>query len=79
MSVRYCEPENKVASRADSVQFMVHGVTGTKDYWNGLSYQNDFDGTKYSWINNASKEGYPTFAIDNLGNGELFSPGGLCS
>jgi hypothetical protein len=73
ISMRYCEPETIVKSRADTVQLLVHGLTYTKSYWDGLGYES-YD---YSWIDYASQQGYPTLAIDQLGNGDSSHPDAL--
>nr|POF26029.1 hypothetical protein CFP56_22177 [Quercus suber] len=54
ISARYCEPANKVASRAKTIQYLQHAITNTKNYWNGLTYPIGFDGDTYSYIKVAS-------------------------
>lgn len=54
MSARYCEPSVKVASRANTIQYLQHAITNTKDYWNGLSYPIGFKGDTYSYSKVAS-------------------------
>ena len=54
MSARYCEPTNKIASRANTIQYLQHAITMTKNYWNGLSYPEGFNGETYSYIDVAS-------------------------
>ncbi|TVY82352.1 hypothetical protein LSUE1_G002404 [Lachnellula suecica] len=71
ISMRYCEPQVADASRADTLQFLVHGISYDKNYWNGLGYD------EYSWVDYATNQGYPTLAIDNLGNGESEHPDAL--
>lgn len=71
ISVRYCEPRVAEASRADELQFLLHGITYDKSYWNGLGSE------EYSWVDYATKQGYPTLAIDNLGNGQSDHPDAL--
>jgi hypothetical protein len=66
-----CEPQVANASRADTIQFLVHGISYDKNYWNGLGTD------EYSWVDYATKQGYPTLAIDNLGNGESDHPDAL--
>jgi hypothetical protein len=46
MSMRYCEPTKKVASRANSIQYLQHAITNTKNYWNGLTYPLGVNGNK---------------------------------
>ncbi|KAI4148636.1 MAG: hypothetical protein LQ340_005012 [Diploschistes diacapsis] len=55
ISARYCEPSNHNASRAQTVNFLVHAITDDKDYWNGLSYPEGYDGEQYSWLGYASQ------------------------
>ena len=45
------------------------GVTENNLYWFGLGYPNGFDGDMYSTVDYASKQGYPTLAIDRIGVG----------
>lgn len=66
--MRYCEPEVFIESHAHSIQYLQHAITMTKDYWNGLTFPNGYMGTKYSWIDYASKQGYPTLSVDALGS-----------
>ncbi|KAI0997620.1 hypothetical protein K3495_g10568 [Podosphaera aphanis] len=78
IAARYCEPEVRNATRANTIQILVHGITYTKDYWSGLGAPgNGFDGDTYSWIAYASKQGYPTLSIDRLGNGDSDRPNGI--
>ncbi|CZR64268.1 uncharacterized protein PAC_14166 [Phialocephala subalpina] len=76
ISARYCKPANNLHSRRNTLQFLVHGITFTKSYWSGLGDPSitqgagaPYGGQNYSWISYASNEGYPTLAIDRLGNG----------
>jgi len=41
ISLRYCEPQVADASRVDTSQFLVHGVTYNKNYWQGLEMMNN--------------------------------------
>lgn len=54
MSARYCEPAVKIASRANTIQYLQHAITNTKNYWNGLTYPVGFDGDTYSYSKVAS-------------------------
>lgn len=54
MSARYCEPSVKVASRANTIQYLQHAITNTKDYWNGLTYPVGYQGDTYSYSKVAS-------------------------
>jgi len=56
MRARYCLPENRNASRANTIQHLQHAITNTKDYWNGVDHPNGFGGTEYSWIDYARRE-----------------------
>lgn len=74
MSARFCEPEVVVPSRKNTVQLLVHGATENKLYWSGLGYPTGVGGTNYSWIAYASRQGYPTLAIDRVGSGNSSHP-----
>lgn len=54
MGARYCEPAVYDASRANTIQYLQHAITMSKDYWNGLSYPTGFDGDTYSYSKVAS-------------------------
>ncbi|KUJ19595.1 uncharacterized protein LY89DRAFT_717068 [Mollisia scopiformis] len=70
IAARYCEPQNFVESRENTLQVLVHGITYTRNYWSGDgTLETSYDGAMYSWIDFASKQGYPTLSIDRLGNG----------
>lgn len=73
ISAKYCEPENPDPSRSNTIQFLVHGATYTKTYWTGLGLPED-EAEQYSWIDYASKKGYPTLSIDRLGAGASTHP-----
>ncbi len=74
LSARYCAPQVNIASRANTLQLLVHGVTYNKLYWSGLSYPVGYGGDAYSWIAFASSQGYPTLSIDRLGCGNSTHP-----
>jgi pimeloyl-ACP methyl ester carboxylesterase len=74
ISALYCEPTNKVKGRESTVQFLVHGLTGTKEYWNGQDYPHPDFPNQYSWMAHAASQGYASLAIDNLGNGKSDHP-----
>ncbi|KAJ8611920.1 hypothetical protein MRB53_037716 [Persea americana] len=70
---RYCAPEVYNASRAETVQLLVHGVGYDRNYWSGKGVPGSaqqVNGTEYSWVDYASQQGYPTFSIDRLCNGQ---------
>ncbi|GME44931.1 Alpha/beta hydrolase fold-1 [Neofusicoccum parvum] len=71
---RFCEPEVQVAGREDAIQLLVHGITYDRNYWSGGGSLAGYQGDKYSWLAHASKLGYPTLAIDRLGNGASDHP-----
>ena len=50
------------------------GVTENNLYWFGLGYPNGYDGNEYSTVDYASKQGYPTLAIDRIGVGNSTHP-----
>ena len=64
---QYCEPTVKNPFRAKTLQFLVHGITYDHTYWAG--FQTIPSSALYSWVTFANAEGYPTLAIDRLGNG----------
>lgn len=46
--------------------------------WSGGAYPGfGFNDPEYSWVDYASQEGYPTLAIDRLGNGNSSHPNGI--
>lgn len=54
MSARYCEPAVKNAKRENTIQYLQHAITNTKNYWNGLTYPTGFKGDMYSYAKVAS-------------------------
>ncbi|KAL9043657.1 MAG: hypothetical protein Q9214_003164, partial [Letrouitia sp. 1 TL-2023] len=50
------------------------GVTENNLYWFDLRYPNGISGDKYSTVDYASKQGYPTLAIDRAGVGNSTHP-----
>jgi hypothetical protein len=54
MSARYCEPAVVVPERANTIQYLQHAITNTKNYWNGLAFPEGYDGDTYSYIKVAS-------------------------
>lgn len=63
----YCEPTSYDPKRANTLQLLVHGLTYTRDYWNGGVEH--YQPANYSWTEYALSQGYPTLAIDRIGNG----------
>ncbi|QSZ35703.1 hypothetical protein DSL72_006825 [Monilinia vaccinii-corymbosi] len=74
MSLRYCEPEVRIPSRQNTIQYLQHAITMTKNYWNGLGYPNGYNGDQYSYLSYMSSQGYPTLSVDNLGSGNSSHP-----
>lgn len=72
----YCEPEESIPDRADTLQILVHGATYTKEYWTGHDLPPE-QKEQYSYAHYASKEGYHTLSIDRLGSGESSRPNPL--
>ncbi|EKD19781.1 ctr copper transporter family protein [Drepanopeziza brunnea f. sp. 'multigermtubi' MB_m1] len=68
----YCEPEVNIPSRSNTLQLLAHPATYDRNYWSPA-----YDGDRYSWVAYASKQGYPTFAYDRLGNGNSSRPDGV--
>lgn len=62
MSAIYCKPLVAVAKRKDTVQYLQHAITMRKEYWNGLTYPEGFQGDKYSYMNVARMQGYAVSA-----------------
>ncbi|RFU23978.1 hypothetical protein B7463_g12360, partial [Scytalidium lignicola] len=69
ISARFCYPTKVVASRKNTVQLLVHGITYTKSYWSALDYSPAVSNQLYSWVDFAAANGYPTLAFDRPGNG----------
>ena len=69
IAARYCPPEVIVGNSSDVIQLFMSGVTENNLYWFGLGYPNGCDGDMYSTVAYASKQGYPTLAIDRAGVG----------
>lgn len=74
IAARYCPPEVEVANRSNVIQMFMSGVTENNLYWFGLGYPNGFNGDMYSTVDYASKQGYPTLAIDRIGVGNSTHP-----
>ncbi|KAH8198848.1 hypothetical protein TruAng_006956 [Truncatella angustata] len=59
----YCRP--LVVNRHQHIlQLLVHGVTYDSSMWSGFGYSSTYD-----WQLFASRQGYPTLAVDRLGHG----------
>lgn len=63
ISARYCVPAVTVASRANTIQYLQHAITNTKNYWNGLTYPVGYDGDMYSYSKVASDVSRPLKTI----------------
>ncbi|KAL5377772.1 hypothetical protein DPSP01_009552 [Paraphaeosphaeria sporulosa] len=74
IAATYCEPSRKIKGREHIIQFLLHGLGYTKEYWNGLNFPNVTYPGQYSWTHHANSQGYATLAIDNLGDGESDHP-----
>lgn len=79
IAARFCAPEVYNASRANTLQLLVHGITQTLEYWDALGSSDTatFNSSEYSWVDYASTQGYPTLSIDRLGAGLSSKPDGL--
>ncbi|OAA73309.1 hypothetical protein ISF_00210 [Cordyceps fumosorosea ARSEF 2679] len=67
---RFCSPLRDVPERRQTLQILVHGLTYTKEYWNGPSTQaSGPPATNQSWIYYAAEQGYSVLAVDRLCNG----------
>ena len=63
LSVRYCQPGEEMANKDDNaLQVLVHGASFSKIMWD-FPYQRE----KYSWVKRMNEEGYPTLAVDLIG------------
>lgn len=74
IAARYCPPEVTLANRSDMIQLFMSGVTENNLYWFGLGCPNGYNGDMYSTVAYASKQGYPTLAIDRAGIGNSTHP-----
>lgn len=74
IAARYCPPQVQIANRSDVIQLFMSGVTENNLYWFGLGYPTGFNGDMYSTVAYASKQGYPTLAIDRIGVGNSTHP-----
>lgn len=75
ISASYCPPTIFVASRARTVQLLIHGATANKYYWSALGPVGaGYEEEQYSWIDVARSQGYHTVAIDRLGVGNSSHP-----
>ncbi|KAF4543310.1 Alpha beta hydrolase fold protein [Lasiodiplodia theobromae] len=73
LSSRLCTPVEKAQEdHTDTIQLLVHGASFNKVMWD-LPYQPE----RYSWVKRMSEEGYPTLAVDLIGNGNSTFPDGL--
>ncbi|KAI9801618.1 MAG: hypothetical protein M1825_003297 [Sarcosagium campestre] len=68
ISVRHCRTGAPNNHQTPPLQFLVHGATYDKTYWEG------FGRDEYSWEKFALSQGYDTLAIDSLGNGASDHP-----
>ena len=63
LSVRYCPSDEEMANTDDNaLQVLVHGASFSKNMWD-FPYQRE----KYSWVKRMNEEGYPTLAVDLIG------------
>lgn len=74
IAATYCEASKKVRGREHTIQFLLHGLGYTKEYWNGLNFPKTTYSGQYSWTHHANSQGYATLAIDNLGDGQSDHP-----
>ncbi|CAG8972611.1 hypothetical protein HYALB_00005380 [Hymenoscyphus albidus] len=73
----YCEPLQKVdLATKSTLQILVHGSSYTSDYWRGSDSGDSVSAHSldYDWVHYANSRGYPTIAIDRLGNGQSSHP-----
>ncbi|KAI1261353.1 Alpha/Beta hydrolase protein [Xylariaceae sp. FL1019] len=72
MSARLCLPDDSTSPHADTLQVLIHGASFNKNMWD-VQYEPD----TYNWVRRMSREGYPTLAVDLVGNGNSTFPDGL--
>ncbi|KAL7622051.1 hypothetical protein AAE478_007552 [Parahypoxylon ruwenzoriense] len=74
MSARLCIPEAEGSQHtgANTLQVLIHGASFNKNMWD-VQYKPE----TYSWVGRMNKEGYPTLAVDLVGNGNSTFPDGL--
>lgn len=73
----YCEANTK-NSNNDKLQILFGSITGNRDDWSaqggtGFGYEPYRPGT-YSYVDCMNDQGYPTLALDRLGNGQSSHP-----
>lgn len=60
IAVRYCPPTKPQASRAQTLQILVPGLTYNSDYWSGLGPPGTRPGQDYySYVEYAATDGFP--------------------
>jgi pimeloyl-ACP methyl ester carboxylesterase len=64
-------PDEPTGPMANTVQLLVHGYSYSRYYWD-FPYQPE----TYSYVHAAARAGYPTLAIDRLGDGRSSRPAG---
>ncbi|KZV96696.1 alpha/beta-hydrolase [Exidia glandulosa HHB12029] len=65
IELKFCEPTTVVASRAGTLQVLVHGASYDTSYWDFEAFQPD----NYSYVRFAAAQGYPTLNMARLGSG----------
>ena len=70
---QYCKPTIRIGRRATTLQLLVHGISYSHKYWNGLQDIPKF-GDPNAWAAFANSQGYPSLAIDRLGIGKSDHP-----
>lgn len=73
----FCSPTRRNSNK-DKLQVLFHSITATRSAWSALGgVGSDYPAYKpemYSWVRYANAQGYPTLAIDRLGNGRSSHP-----
>ncbi|EJD51017.1 alpha/beta-hydrolase [Auricularia subglabra TFB-10046 SS5] len=69
IQLRFCEPTVTVASRADTLQVLVPGITYNTQYWDS-----GFEPEYYSYARFAAAQGYATLNMARLGYGQSDHP-----
>jgi len=71
LSARICipDPQRSLVPLSDTIQLLLHGATFSKIMWD-LPYQPE----TYSWTKRMNEAGYPTIAVDLVGEHECKRP-----
>lgn len=68
LSSRLCEPAHANA-HSGTLQLLLHGASFNKGMWDS-----EYMPETYSWVRRMNREGYPTLAVDLIGDSRFTSP-----